>query len=358
MALMNPFIAEMGGYTDVERPTRRMEKRGSLDLLGDAAAAMANHQEQPLRSNMDPSGYPNMCFVQQAPQPQQGPPRRSSLDFLVNGDSTLGRRNSLTHFLAQEFMGPSRRQSLANCGNGGKPIDPYHMENLFEDQQKFASGLGLSTPNPQSNILALQLLQQEQAEEENALSNVEEYIKLQKLQTSLRRQSLSNMYDEITIMQQMSQAQHTTMGPQYPDMDMSQLHGQADPQEQQLQHFQRQQMTSPPAVQPKPEPEEEELELPALSKENIDSFQKSMDSSVKSQQEIQVWDKKMGLKRSHSATMTKTTRSRKNLRRLLEKHMVALGKLPIGVKTVSSNTQIDAGSGDAEGDVDDDEPEN
>jgi len=160
-------------------------------------------------------------------------------------------------------------------------------------------------------------------EAKDGLLNDDDEVNLQKLQTSLRRQSLSNIYDEITIMQQMNHAQHnTTMGPQYPDKDMVQLNAQAEPQDQQLQqHFQRQQMTSPPTVKPKPEQAEEEIELLSLSKENIDSFQKSMDLSVKSQQEIEVWDKKMGLKRSHSVTMTRTTRSRKNLRRLLEKHM-------------------------------------
>jgi len=61
-----------------------------------------------------------------------------------------------------------------------------------------------------------------------------------------------------------------------------------------------------------------------------------METSAKSQKDIQLWDKKMGLKRSHSATMTKTTRSRKNLRKILEKHLVVLKE---NEKTVDTSSE-------------------
>jgi hypothetical protein len=52
----------------------------------------------------------------------------------------------------------------------------------------------------------LQLLQQQIAEEEHALSsNDEDYIHFQKLQTELRRQSITNLFDGITKMHRMNQ---------------------------------------------------------------------------------------------------------------------------------------------------------
>merc|ERR1719384_2145293 len=50
----------------------------------------------------------------------------------------------------------------------------------------------------------------------------------------------------------------------------------------------------------------------------VESLQQKMQKSQQSQKNIQSWDKKMGLKRSHSSTMTKTHRSRKQLRELFE----------------------------------------
>jgi len=46
----------------------------------------------------------------------------------------------------------------------------------------------------------------------------------------------------------------------------------------------------------------------------LEVFHQSMQNSQISQKNIQLWDRKMGLKRSHSATMTKTTQSRKRLK--------------------------------------------
>ncbi len=58
---------------------------------------------------------------------------------------------------------------------------------------------------------------------------------------------------------------------------------------------------------------------PDIVRENLSSFASSMDESTKSQQDIHAWDRKMGLKRSHSKTMRMTMRSRKKLRALLKK---------------------------------------
>lgn len=56
--------------------------------------------------------------------------------------------------------------------------------------------------------------------------------------------------------------------------------------------------------------------IPTL-KGNFESFVFAMDKSTKSQQDIHNWDRKMGLKRSHSKTMRLSMRSRKKLRTLL-----------------------------------------
>ncbi len=358
MGLMSSFINEMGGYNgNSSKPdgmpnmehqrSNPMARRTSLDLLGDAAMAVSNQEQNSItdqaaslmgrRSSMD-------LLIGGDPQKRRtsldffmnSDHRRASLDALVNNDGSLGRRNSLAQLFAQDFP-PSRRSSMAGAGMGGfgNPIDPYYMENLFEaDQAKLAAaGLGRSNahnaPGQGADMITLQLLQQQQ-DEENTLSNVEDYIKLQKLQSTLRRQSLSQMYDEMSMVFQMQNGNplgsQETDRPQASQLQMEQLYQQQQ-QEKQQQILQQRQLNSdksnPPPTKPDPEPEDEEF-FPPCSTDQIDSFQKSMDTSAKSQKDIQLWDKKMGLKRSHSATMTKTTRSRKNLRRILDKHLAIL----------------------------------
>ena len=55
----------------------------------------------------------------------------------------------------------------------------------------------------------------------------------------------------------------------------------------------------------------------------MEAFCAAMAQSHKSQQAIHDWDKKMGLKRSHSKTMRQTMRSRKKLKSLLKKSKLA-----------------------------------
>jgi hypothetical protein len=60
-------------------------------------------------------------------------------------------------------------------------------------------------------------------------------------------------------------------------------------------------------------------------KETIEAFNESMTRSQRSQQAIHDWDKKMGLKRSHSKTMRLSMRSRKKLKLMIKKDMNILG---------------------------------
>jgi hypothetical protein len=74
-----------------------------------------------------------------------------------------------------------------------------------------------------------------------------------------------------------------------------------------------------------------ELEMadvnPAKFKTVCLAFTTSMEKSAKSQQDIHDWDRKMGLKRSHSKTMRQSSRSRKKLRAILKKEMMAMSKM-------------------------------
>ena len=360
------FITEMGsGYNpDGTERWRVMEKRTSLDLLGDAALQVSNQDHQ--LSSTAAAGHTSMG-------PMDNTPRRSSLDFLVSGDSTLGRRNSLTQLLASEFAKPSRRSSMAT---GTKPIDPFHMDNLFDDQQaklaaagRLGSGIGfpsnhtseLGFQNSQTNgpdMITLQLLQQQNAEEEHALSSVEDYIQLQKLQTKLRRQSITNMFDEITMMHRMNQSQGND------PMQMAEIFS---PEAQaQLESFQiyeenqhkkhNQTVRKRAAKKPEPEPEPEDNEVPPFTDGQMDSFQTSMEKSTKTQKDIQGWDKKMGLKRSHSATMTKTTRTRKSLKKILDKHRNILKEIEITDNHIPEETlKAESEQGSEKGSEEDDE---
>jgi hypothetical protein len=65
------------------------------------------------------------------------------------------------------------------------------------------------------------------------------------------------------------------------------------------------------------------VDLPTLTK-MIKMFSEAMTSSTKSQQDIHDWDRKMGLKRSHSKTMRMSMRSRKKLRAVMNKEMATI----------------------------------
>jgi hypothetical protein len=68
----------------------------------------------------------------------------------------------------------------------------------------------------------------------------------------------------------------------------------------------------------------EHSKSPAEVKSVMQGFTSAMEVSQKSQQDIHDWDKKMGLKRSHSKTMRLSARSRKKLRATFKKEMNAL----------------------------------
>jgi hypothetical protein len=53
----------------------------------------------------------------------------------------------------------------------------------------------------------------------------------------------------------------------------------------------------------------------------VQAFTSAMEKSQKSQQDIHNWDRKMGLKRSHSKTMRQSSRSRKKLKTVLKKEI-------------------------------------
>lgn len=63
---------------------------------------------------------------------------------------------------------------------------------------------------------------------------------------------------------------------------------------------------------------------PDLVKTVMEAFNKAMEKSQISQQSIHDWDRKMGLKRSHSKTMRLSSRSRKKLRSVLKKEINAI----------------------------------
>lgn len=67
-----------------------------------------------------------------------------------------------------------------------------------------------------------------------------------------------------------------------------------------------------------------EMIEPEEAKSIMESFSKAMELSQKTQQDIHDWDRKMGLKRSHSKTMRQSSRSRKKLRSTFKKEISLL----------------------------------
>lgn len=171
LALFSNYANEFGFNSKPDNMDRRhpMDRRNSLDLLGDAAMAVANQEQNIVkRSSLDlliAGDHQKRASIDFF---MNGDQKRSSMDLLTNGDAAMGRRNSLTQLFAHDFTNTSRRSSMAGGltqGSFGNPIDPYYMENLFDDQAKFAAaGLGLPNIHPGNqgaDMITLQLLQQQ-----------------------------------------------------------------------------------------------------------------------------------------------------------------------------------------------------
>jgi hypothetical protein len=62
-------------------------------------------------------------------------------------------------------------------------------------------------------------------------------------------------------------------------------------------------------------------------KKQIVTFEGAMGKSQESQQQIHDWDRRMGLKRSHSKTMRMSSRTRKQLRQFLQKDIMQLSSM-------------------------------
>lgn len=376
LGFVHNILEELGyNSNNVDGSERRpscMEKRNSLDLLGEAAVALSGNNDSSQNSGarststaMDPSTssyMPNLPaslqnhYQQQQQQQQHQSMRRSSLDFLLGGDPSLGRRNSLTQFLIQEFANPSRRSSMLSTIAMTKPIDPYFMDNLFDDPSNSNHSAGFTSCLPfpgshqsysNSDLFGMQFLQQPmQASSTDTYANnvmrdgnnniVEDYMNLQnQFQNSFR-----NPLDDFPMAQghppkqstpqsqQMQQLQQSISMPINTSTCESGLHSNNEltkiipGQDAYWQKSKKKQV--PVRHKTKTEPDMipfDPTELPPFTLERMYSFKASMEKSSQTQTEIQLWDKKMGLKRSHSATMTKTTRSRKKLRKMLEKHL-------------------------------------
>jgi hypothetical protein len=332
-------------------------RRSSLDFLGGGFASTTNR-----KTSLDflMSGDPTLgrrnsltCFSNSAN-------KRTSLDFLMSGDATLGRRNSLTQILASEFANPGRRGSMPHDTLGNQ-IDPY-QENIFDDPGQIARSSYGFPPSAAtgSDLLTLQLLQQQNAEEEHALNNVEDYIRLQKLQSNLRRQSLSNMYDEYSMMQNLNNGMNPGKQPPINPLDTEDFRLYQQRQEEKYMNMMGQMNNPEPKLEvedkklnskrkrKEPEPDPEVLDMndpPPFTLKRIDNFEDLLNKSIQTQKDIQAWDKKMGLKRSHSATMTKSTRTRKNLKKLMEKHREIIRE--VGEQPFIPENDDDASSSDS-----------
>jgi len=360
LGLVHNVLDEFGYSPDGFDRRTSMEKRNSLDLLGDAAVALSSNTDASntnfpslLSSSMDPSSNAtnnssmNRNYMAPPNSTLQQNARRSSLDFLLGGggDAMFGRRNSLTQFLIQEFANPSRRSSiLSTVPINNKPMDPFYLENLLDDPSIYSSNIAAKNyhSSSSSDLFGMQLLQQPSQQDTTNMVNhnnnhnnnhnhnhrynmdnnsAGDYLFLQNLQDSLKRQSWSNALTDFSMVQQQQQHHHHHQQQQH--LQTNQTHGNTT-------HLQKSKKKDirdrPKHIIKETEIQVDPNDLPPFTLERMYSFKSSMDKSTQSQTDIQMWDKKMGLKRSHSATMTQTTRSRKKLRKILEIHLDILTK--------------------------------
>lgn len=347
------ILDEIGYHPEgSERRSSSMEKRNSLDLLGDAAVALSSNNDTgntislPSSSMYPSSNAANRHYIASNVGASQNS-RRSSLDFLLGGDAMLGRRNSLTQFLIQEFANPSRRSSMLSTVGMNKPMDSFYLENLFDDPSNYSSGnyfpsatsnsASLSNYHSSSNsdLFGMQLMQQRQQESmgvmnhKNNMDSAGDYFYLQNLQNSLRKQqSWNGTYHDFSTVPHLPANQTQGSNTANKMMEETAIWQKSKKKDSRTKHA-----AEETEIQVDPN------DLPPFSLERMYSFKASMEKSIQTQNDIQMWDKKMGLKRSHSATMTQTTRSRKKLRRMLEKHLDILTKVKTETSTKTRKKQ-------------------
>ena len=242
------------------------QRRNSLDLIQRRNSAdLVNNRQNAIGSSLSHSlalqeaQRRNSLELAQRRNSLEQAQRRNSTDLLNNRPDAL--RSNISHMLAEQFLNSDRRHTLSmgrksSLQVGSNPIDPRHMESLFDD----GSSLNMAASGLNQGDIGL-----------------------------LRRQS---------IMQSLGAAQNPLPRSRVTNQDQANN---------------SQSISSNDNIDP------EILKQQVSPFLNVvDSLQQKMQKSQESQKNIQTWDKKMGLKRSHSSTMTKTHRSRRQLRELME----------------------------------------
>ncbi len=263
-------------------------------------------------------------------------PRRNSTDFLRNNATDAVMRSNLSHILAEQFLAGGaigglggidggRTSSLAldrrlsNIQHGTmNPIDPNHLDSLFDDGMMngvAASGLPLGLQTEADllrEVMRRQSLLQSLNQGGSSSTGVNTGSAALNHSQMLNNQLAAAAQQQQQRQQQQQQLQHQIQQASAFSAKTKTNNDLQNPNNNNN-HSNNNASTHTPAVA---NPLSQEEVTPFLTA--VKSLQDKMQQSQASQKSIQTWDKKMGLKRSHSSTMTKTHRSRKQLRELFE----------------------------------------
>ena len=299
------------------------EKRSSLDLLGEAAANIdlqnkwknTNHSSIVSRSNS--LGQSNDAFLAvlaniESPSLRadvdQARRQQASLQLALQGNINLSNnRNSLELDIAQrksslEFLQKRNSLDLLQRRSSSDWFSSHNDENRLHNNFDHHDALALAALFETQRRNSL-----ETAFRRNSLDQVNSVERRGSLTNPLNANQLETIFDDIftttyqrtnhndSMLNQLSQSEIDAMK-QFP----ARYHN--------IHDHQMTLIDSADSLNKKL----------GLILNSFHSLQKMMQKSFESQQIIQKWDKKMGLKRSHSSTMTKTDRSRKKLRRLID----------------------------------------
>ena len=258
--------------------------------------------------------------------------RRSSLSFLNTlnrrdslAGSTSSRRNSMLGSTIGQY---SRNDSLIGSIGAGEsflprnphrrgsllPIDPNEMEGLFEDSATGSTVLG------QNNLATLQMQLQELQQAQILLaSNKNANIGNNNLTIAaaeaLRR--LSNASESaFQNKSNLAKPSHSSSSINASSEDDNNKGGLGTQFNEALNNINTLNDSNKEVLS-----QGVDSNIAATTTEIFKAFSHSMNKSQISQKNIQLWDKKMGLKKSHSITMTKTTQSRKMLREMFEQQL-------------------------------------
>ena len=317
------------------------DRSGSLSLLSDAALAASSIRI----SSMKNGGLPGQTL------PSQNPPRRDSLALLGDaafslpsrhtenqtrdlgrsGDfGTTGHRGGIAH-ISQEFHNESDDVDKFIDENGSisrhssfqaRASEFISLEMKLQEKIKMLQHEG-RRPTATSNSIYSSTIPANNINNHSKDGNLRQVSRSPHFSNNLSTKKVVKDVEEISLFQQ-SRKLEAEKEKLFSQQDHYNLPNTTKSIDNRVRDSLQSSYNPPSLVSSTNSVDAIETYMKISSM--FQTLKQCMRKSQQSQRSIQAWDKKMGLKRSHSSTMTKTTQSRNQLKQMFEIQMKVMGQ--------------------------------